>query len=120
MKAKSLPDQSYLLSLFKYKEGRLYWKVSRSNRIKIGDEAKSFNGKHLMVRVDGQLYLIHLLIWKMFNGRDPISVDHKDNDKLNNKIENLREATDVQNRQNTTLTKANTSGVKNVVSILRW
>lgn len=41
-------------------------------------------------------------------------IDHKDNDRANNKWLNLREATRNQNQANITLTKRNSTGVKGV------
>lgn len=51
---------------------------------------------------DGRVcYAEHRIIWKMFMGEDPpLSIDHKDNDPFNNRIENLRLATPTQQSQN--------------------
>ena len=48
------------------------------------------------------------------NGYFPIQVDHVNNNKTDNRIENLRPATNGQNRQNTSIQKNNTSGFKGV------
>ena len=50
------------------------------------------------VRIDGQRYQAHRLIWKMVHGVDPKEqIDHVDMDPGNNRLSNLREATQAQN-----------------------
>lgn len=52
------------------------------------------------VSIDRKQYKTHRLIFLMFNGYLPSLVDHIDRDKLNNRIENLREATKQENAVN--------------------
>lgn len=52
------------------------------------------------VSIDRKQYKTHRLIFLMFHGYLPSLVDHIDRDKLNNKIENLREATKQENAVN--------------------
>ena len=61
---------------------------------------------------------IHRLVAQAFlpNPENKPQVDHIDNNKSNNNINNLRWATNSQNRQNTTIGKNNRSGTKGV----RW
>jgi len=54
--------------------------------------------------------LVHRLIYLWHTGKMPVFIDHKDQNKTNNKIENLRPATKSQNNCNTKLRKDNTSG----------
>jgi hypothetical protein len=49
-----------------------------------------------------------------FYGFMPEYVDHADNNRTNNRIENLRECTNQQNSFNAQISKNNTSGVKGV------
>ena len=101
--------------LFEYKDGSLYWKVTLSNRGKIGNKAGSARTDgYLRLGINGKEYAIHRLVFFMHNGYLPKIIDHIDNNYLNNKIENLREATQSQNLQNSKLSKNNTSGIKNV------
>jgi hypothetical protein len=59
----------------------------------------------------------HRVIWALVTGKWPKhDLDHHDRDPGNNRFENLREATNGQNRQNEDLSSRNTSGVKGV----RW
>lgn len=106
--------QEYLNELFEYKEGDLYWRVKR-RKTKPGDKAgrRKSNG-YCEVGVDGVLHGTHRLIFMMFHGYMPRIVDHADGNPSNNKIENLREASHMQNMWNSKTPNTNTSGFKGV------
>ena len=54
-----------------------------------------------LVVVDRVLFLEHRIIWKIVTGEDPgDEIDHEDGDGLNNKWDNLRQATHAQNMHN--------------------
>jgi len=114
-KPKPLPSQEELHALFEYKDGKLFWKVSRGRGIKPGDEVKGIPVKgYKVVRVKYKIYLQHRLIWVM-HGNDPVDIlDHIDGDRLNNRIENLRAATKSENQWNKKQGRNNTSGVKGI------
>ena len=102
-------------NLFEYKDGKLLWKVSRSNAISIGQEAGTDYAKgYKRVYFDGKTYAVHRVIWQMFNGEIPdgMQVDHIDGNTKNNKIENLRLANANQNAMNRK--PRNNVGIKNV------
>lgn len=104
-----------LNKLFDYKDGELYWKIKTSKKVVIGSKAGSTRADgYTLVRINNKRYYYHRLIFLMHNGYLPDFLDHIDNDKSNNRIENLREATLMQNAQNVKLGKDNTSGIKNV------
>ena len=108
-------NQETLHQLFEYREGNLYWKVARSNRIKVGAKAGHENKLgYIEVRIDGKLYLLHRLIYIYHNGELSYNVDHIDNNNRNNKIENLRQCTQSGNGCNKRMQKNNTSGYKGV------
>lgn len=56
---------------------------------------------YLLIRVDGRSYLAHRLAWLYVNGKFPSGqIDHVDRNKLNNRIDNLRDVNDSDNKQN--------------------
>jgi hypothetical protein len=57
---------------------------------------------------------VHHAIFLLHYGYLPGYIDHKDGDSLNNKIENLRPATQSQNMGNSRMKSTNTSGYKGV------
>lgn len=93
----------------------LRWKVSHRS-VMAGDIAGSFKKRYWVVRHRKKQFPAHRIVWEMFNGQIPdgMEIDHIDRDSGNNRIENLRLASRVQNMQNTVAHKNNTSGVKNV------
>lgn len=68
---------------------------------------------YVHVRV-GRLYLAHRLAWFYVYGVWPKSLDHINGDPLDNRISNLREATQSQNMWNMKTPSRNTSGRKGV------
>ena len=107
--------QEYLHALFNYKIGELYWKISNNRKIKIGSIAGYVtSANYKSVKIFGKQHLNHRLIFLMHYGYLPNYIDHIDENPSNNKIENLRKVTQVQNLQNSKLSKNNTSGCKNV------
>jgi hypothetical protein len=58
--------------------------------------------------------MAHRIIWKHVTGNDPEFIDHINHDRTDNRIENLRSVSTVENCQNQTLSKSNKSGVLGV------
>lgn len=103
-----------LHELFEYREGKIYWKISNTRAV-VGNEAGSINSSgYKIVTINQKSYLAHRLIFIMHHGYVPKTVDHRDGDKLNNTIENLREATGSQNQYNAKIRNDNKTGVKGV------
>jgi len=108
--------QEYLQSLFDYKDGELYWKkIKVKNQVQVGDIAGFITtNNYKNVRLNGKKIPVHHIIFIMHYGYLPKKIDHKDNNRLNNRIENLRIATTENNNQNAIRRKDNTTGVKGV------
>lgn len=91
-----------------------------------GNVRNDKSGRILAFKNDGHGYLfvtlqkknhkIHRLVANAYinNPDNKPFVDHKDNNKSNNNISNLRFATNKENCQNASIGKRNTSGVKGV------
>lgn len=95
--------------------GKLFWKKC-TKRIKLGDVAGCYekNG-YVKIRIFGRLYSGHRVAWALYYGEWPKGkLDHKDGNKHNNAINNLRRATNSQNQCNMGVTKRSRSGVKGV------
>lgn len=70
---------------------------------------------YVSVKIDRKDYLVHRVIWAMYHGTWPCAVlDHKDCDRQNNAISNLREANQQQNCANRTKMSNRSSKMKGV------
>ena len=113
--AKPILSQEYLKQLFDYKDGHLYWKITKSNRLKVGQKAGAIaKDKRERISINWQLYLTHRLIYMFHHNNCPEFIDHIDGNNSNNRIENLRPTTVPQNQWNRKLDITNKSGIKGV------
>lgn len=112
--ALELPSVELLRSIFDYNSdtGTLIWRARNDvpkewNTRHAGKTAysKSING-YIRVAINGTRYQAHRIVWKLYYGVEPPSfIDHKDRDKTNNRISNLREVTRSQNNVNRSVAK---------------
>jgi hypothetical protein len=84
--------------------------------VKAGDIAGGMRSNgYLAIAIDGRRYAAHRLAWLYVHGRWPAAtIDHANGDPLDNRIVNLREATQQQNNCNSRKAKHNSSGFKGV------
>lgn len=86
--------------------GVFRWKVGRSRGVRIGDVAGSVipsgsSKGYRDISIDGIDRRAHLLAWFYVYGEWPtLSLDHRNGNRDDNQISNLREATQGQNSQN--------------------
>jgi hypothetical protein len=108
--------QERVKELFRYEDGNLIRKVRTNSRGNIGDVAGCVSGfGYLKTMVDGKYYFNHRLVFLFHYGYMPENmVDHIDRCKTNNRIDNLREASQSCNIRNAKQPRNNTSGVKGI------
>jgi hypothetical protein len=112
--ADQIITQEFLHKMYEYRNGVLY-KKPQSKRSKSNLIAGTIRKDgYVRLSINNKLYYSHRFIYMMFYGEMPIQIDHIDGNPSNNKIENLRKANNFQNSLNKSITKANTSGYKNV------
>ena len=89
-----------LKEILKYEPntGNFIWISGRAN----GKVAGSINNYgYIHIRINKKLYKAHRLAWLyVYGSMENCFIDHIDGDKSNNRIENLRLATNIQNQQN--------------------
>jgi hypothetical protein len=104
--------------LFLYDEttGLIYWLVSPSPKVLVGEVAGSLSDKgYVVVCYRGRRHLGHRLAWLIKYGAWPNSdLDHKNLDRADNAIANLRLAGKKGNAANVRAHKDNKNGLKGV------
>lgn len=109
---RQLPDTETFMAevrrIYRYDDvnGGLIWQAFRRpdnpGQAKLGASVGGDDGHgYLMCMVLGHKFKVHQIVWALHNGRlSDMPLDHIDRDPRNNRIENLRQATDEQNSQN--------------------
>lgn len=103
--------------LFDYMDGCLTWKIKPCKNMKASSPAGCIrNDGYFQVRFMNKIYLTHRVVWEMFNGQIPdgMQIDHVNHIRNDNRIENLRMVTKIDNGKNLTKKTNNTSGFTGV------
>lgn len=113
-------SHQHLLEVLDYDSisGVFTWKIPTARKIKIGMVAgtKNING-YYTVCIYNTVYYLHILAWFYIHAEWPNSqLDHKDRDKTNNRITNLRLASNKENSRNTVVHCDNLHGYKGVAT----
>lgn len=131
MTKKILPTPEQLRELLTYdpETGKLFWKERGRDKFKnnqshgawntkyAGREAFTAIGNHgyRTGSVNDKMYTAHRVIWAIFYGEWPENqIDHKNCLRTDNRICNLRVATQQENNRNLRKSRVNTSGYKGV------
>ncbi len=90
---------------YDYKNGGLIWKVNKSTKVRKGDKFGFIeSGKKPYVKgmINYKTYREHRLVWIWHNGncKNNLEIDHINRIHFDNRIENLREVTKLQNMRN--------------------
>ena len=112
----SVMTQERLHSLFDYVDGHLVWKNRTGGKAYLnGRIAGTIIKKgYRQITIKGVSYRAARLVFLYHNGYMPEVVDHANNNRADDRVENLRETTYHGNNQNVQLTSRNKSGVKGV------
>ena len=110
-------DQAYFSQYFHYnpETGQLTWAISRSNQVRAGTPIKGINNNgYIVLQLLGKDFYAHRIAMIMagVDLKPTDYVDHINNVRTDNRIVNLRIATNSQNAQNSKLRKHNQSGFK--------
>ena len=110
--------QQELKELFSYDHeiGVFIRKVATTNSVKVGDIAGGLNQRgYVVIWTNGRSYLAHRLAWLYVYGKFPeLNIDHINHDITDNRINNLREATQLQNVWNSKIKSSSSTGIKGI------
>ena len=121
MNKEDLLTQEYLKSVLNYdlNTGEFRWKINKSRRAKKGDLAGctdiNKSSGYTRIWINYKSYRAHRLAWLWMTGEWPqFEIDHKNRIRSDNRWNNLRPATNSQNKINGKAYKNNKSGYKGV------
>jgi hypothetical protein len=107
--------QNLLKNHFRYENGFLYWTdFSIRPTAKKTELGTLLPNGYLYVKFFKKNQYVHRLIFLFHHGYLPKYVDHINGNKIDNRIENLRDVTHCQNMMNIKKYSLNTSGYKGV------
>lgn len=98
--------------------GKVFWKKTTANRVKVGDEAGSLckSTGYLNVKVNNKLYTLHRIAILLSMGKyeKGTQVDHINHDRSDNRLENLRVVSSAENMRNKSKLNTNKTGITGV------
>ena len=107
--------------LFTYdrETGVLYWRIRNSNRTRrsyVAGSSKGNNDGYRQVGIKGKVYLVHRIIMMLCFGHIPenAEIDHINHMRDDNRLANLRFATQRENLRNQSVSSKSTTGATGV------
>lgn len=94
----------------------IFIRIKAKPKVKIGDIAGFLNKKmYVALRLNGKTYMAHRLAWLYMTGSWPENqIDHINGIRDDNRIINLRQATQSENLRNTKIRKDNAAKIKGI------
>jgi hypothetical protein len=117
---KSITEQIREIKRYlRYEDGKVFWKENRGAKTKKGDRAGSLNSTgYRQIQLNYRSYCEHRIIWLLVHGVWPDNhLDHINGDRLDNRIENLR---DVTHRDNLRAFRKPTRGASSQYRGVSW
>ena len=108
-------NEDLLKELFDYNGNDLTWKIKKADKTVIGSVAgwieKAESSGYRRIEINGKKYQAHrlILMWHGVFVPDDMEVDHKNHDRLDNRVKNLRVVSKKVNMKNKTMYKNNKS-----------
>jgi hypothetical protein len=110
-------NTNHLKSLLSYEPetGLIRWIAKGKGRIKKKEAGTLLYSGYMGISIGVKRWQAHRIAWALYHGEWPKDqIDHINGVKTDNRICNLREATNSQNGKNIKLSKANKTGVTGV------
>lgn len=118
IKYKKLPNKKTLNKYFDYDEntGLVTRKLSFPNAKKGTIAGTAQNHGYVVVSIKKNTYMLHRVIWVMKKGAIPrgMVIDHINGDKQDNRWDNLRLVSEIENNRNQKRSRKNNSGTTGV------
>jgi HNH endonuclease len=107
-----MPSMERLRGLFDYNQDGSLTRLISKGTLKAGSVTFGKKEKcgYRRIWVDSELYLFHRIVWQWHYGDDPKFIDHINQDRNDNRIDNLRRVDKNSNCRHQLLPKNNTSG----------